>query len=142
MWIQVNVTLPACRRGFHLITNEVLSAVPEIRELDIGLLHVFIQHTSASLTINEAADPSVRADFESFFNHTVPENEPYYTHTYEGADDMPAHLKSSLLGASISIPVTNGRLNMGTWQGIYLCEHRDHAGARQLVITLQGEALR
>lgn len=142
MWTQANLTLPARRRGFHLITDEVLRAVPEIRQVDIGLLHVFIQHTSASLTINEAADPSVRADFEAFFNHAVPENEPYYTHTYEGADDMPAHLKSSLLGSSVSIPVTNGRLNMGTWQGIYLCEHRDHAGARRLVITLQGEAQR
>ncbi len=140
MWIQKECRLAAHPRGFHLITDEVERALGhELDRVNVGLLHIFIKHTSASLTINENADPTVRADFESFFNHTVPENEPYYRHTYEGSDDMPAHLKSSLLGPSVQIPVSAGRLNLGTWQGIYLCEHRNHGGRRTLVLTLQGE---
>lgn len=139
MWWQKEIQLSARERGFHLITEEILSQLPEIKSLKIGLINIFIQHTSASLTINENADYTVRQDFESFFNHAVPENEAYYKHVYEGSDDMPAHLKSSLLGASLMIPVTQGRLRMGTWQGIYLCEHRNFGGKRKLVITLQGE---
>ncbi|MEM8892933.1 MAG: secondary thiamine-phosphate synthase enzyme YjbQ [Bacteroidota bacterium] len=139
MHFQKEIRLPAARRGFHLITREILQALPEIAELNIGMLHVFIKHTSASLTINENADPTVRQDFESHFNHMVKENEPYYKHTYEGSDDMPAHIKASLLGASVTIPITNGRLNLGTWQGIYLCEHRDYGGARSIVVTAWGE---
>jgi secondary thiamine-phosphate synthase enzyme len=137
-FIQKTIQLPAFTRGFHLITNEILRGVPELHEYSVGLLHIFIKHTSASLTINEDADPTVRADFERSFNQLVPENQPYYEHTDEGSDDMPAHLKASLLGASITIPVSNGSLNMGTWQGIYLCEHRNYGGSRSLVITLQG----
>lgn len=139
MWIQHEVMLKPRPRGFHLVTDEVLRAVPELRDVRIGLLHILIQHTSASLTLNENADPRVRQDFESFFNRTVPENQPYYRHDDEGPDDLPAHIKSSLLGSSLTLPVTNGRLNLGTWQGIYLCEHRNHGGARQLVLTLHGE---
>jgi secondary thiamine-phosphate synthase enzyme len=139
MWIQHEVMLKPRPRGFHLVTDEVLRAVPELRDVRIGLLHILIQHTSASLTLNENADPTVRQDFESFFNRTVPENQPYYRHDDEGPDDLPAHIKSSLLGSSLTLPVTNGRLNLGTWQGIYLCEHRNHGGARQLVLTLHGE---
>lgn len=139
MWIQKNLQLTARPRGFHLITADVLQAIPELRQCRVGLLHLFIQHTSASLTINENADPDVRGDFERFFNHAVPENAPYYVHLDEGSDDMPAHLKSSLLGCSLTLPVSNGRLNLGTWQGIYLCEHRNHGGSRRLVLTLQGE---
>ncbi|MFN3881783.1 MAG: secondary thiamine-phosphate synthase enzyme YjbQ [Nitrincola lacisaponensis] len=139
MWIQKNLQLAARPRGFHLITADVLQAIPELRQCRVGLLHLFIQHTSASLTINENADPDVRGDFERFFNHAVPENAPYYVHLDEGSDDMPAHLKSSLLGCSLTLPVSNGRLNLGTWQGIYLCEHRNHGGSRRLVLTLQGE---
>ena len=136
---QKTISLRQRRRGFHLITDEVVSALPEIKNLRTGICQVFIQHTSASLTINENADPTVRKDFEMFFNKAVPENDPDYEHDYEGADDMPAHLKSSLLGASVSIPITNGRLAMGIWQGIYLCEHRDYGGERKLVITAWGE---
>jgi secondary thiamine-phosphate synthase enzyme len=139
IFIQENISLTARRRGFHLITGEILGAIPELRKIKKGMCQVFIQHTSASLTINENADPTVRADFESHFNKMVPENAPYYKHTYEGADDMPAHIKSSLLGASVMIPVTNGQLNLGTWQGIYLCEHRDYGGSRSVVITAWGE---
>lgn len=140
MWIQKELTLKPYRRGFHLISNEVEKALGNaLADIQVGMLQVFIQHTSASLTINENADPTVRQDFESFFNHAVPENEPYYRHTDEGSDDMPAHLKSSLLGPSIQIPITNGRLNMGIWQGIYLCEHRHHGGTRSLVLTAYGE---
>lgn len=139
MWAQHHLQLRARARGFHLVTDEILKQLPQLANVRIGLLHLFIQHTSASLTINENADPSVRDDFESWFNHAVAENEAFYTHTYEGSDDMPAHLKSSLLGPSISIPVTDGRLNMGIWQGIYLCEHRNHGGSRNIVATLQGE---
>ncbi|QEW08340.1 secondary thiamine-phosphate synthase enzyme YjbQ [Nitrincola iocasae] len=139
MWIQKNLQLDAKHRGFHLITRDVLQAIPELKQCKVGLLHLFIQHTSASLTINENADPDVRGDFERFFNHAVPENAPFYVHLDEGSDDMPAHLKSSLLGCSLSLPVSNGRLNLGTWQGIYLCEHRNHGGSRRLILTLQGE---
>jgi len=137
--IQREIRLSPHPRGFHLITGEVLRALPEISRLQAGVLHVFIQHTSASLTLNENADPTVRADFESHMNRMVPENAPYYRHTLEGPDDMPAHLKASLLGASVSVPVSSGRLNLGTWQGIYLCEHRNAASGRRLVLTLFGE---
>lgn len=134
---QTEFMLRARSRGFHLVTDEVTEALPDLGAIEAGLLHVFIKHTSASLTINENADATVRHDFESHFNEMVPQNASYYRHTQEGPDDMPAHLKASLLGSSVSIPITNGRLNMGTWQGIYLCEHRDHGGARRLVLTLQ-----
>lgn len=127
------------KRGFHLITAEVLQTFPQLREISVGMCQVFIQHTSASLTINENADPTVRQDFETFFNKAVPENDPDYRHDYEGSDDMPAHLKASMLGASVLIPVRNGRLALGTWQGIYLCEHRNEGGARTVMITAWGE---
>jgi secondary thiamine-phosphate synthase enzyme len=136
---QQTITLTARRRGFHLITGEVVRALPAIGQLGKGLCQVFIQHTSASLTINENADPTVRRDFETFFNKAVPENDPDYRHDSEGADDMPAHLKASLLGASVLIPIVNGELALGIWQGIYLCEHRNHGGPRDLVITCWGE---
>lgn len=139
MWLQKEIQLKARPRGFHLVTQEVLAELPELREVSVGLLHVFIQHTSASLTINENADPTVRQDFESYFNRAVPEDQPYYRHNDEGSDDLPAHLKSSILGSSVSLPIKNGRLNLGNWQGIYLCEHRNHGGSRRLVLTLQGE---
>ena len=126
-------------RGYHLITQEVLRSMPDIKNIEQGILQVFIKHTSASLTINENADPSVRVDFESHMNVVVPENAPYYIHTYEGSDDMPAHIKSSLLGASVQIPITKGQLNLGIWQGIYLCEHRNTASGRNLVITAFGD---
>lgn len=133
---QTEITLSGRSRGFHLVTREIVEALPDLGHIEAGLLHVFIKHTSASLTINEDADPTVRHDFERHFNEMVPQNAPYYEHTQEGPDDMPAHLKASILGSSVSIPITNGGLNMGTWQGIYLCEHRDHGGARRLVLTL------
>ncbi len=139
MWIQKTISLSPHPRGFHLITNEIVESVPEMSQIKTGLLHLFIKHTSASLTINEDADPTVRTDFESHFNHLVPENQPYYKHTFEGPDDMPAHLKASLLGSSVSIPITKGKLALGTWQGIYLCEHRNHGGNRTLVATIQGK---
>ncbi|WP_425390510.1 secondary thiamine-phosphate synthase enzyme YjbQ [Ekhidna sp.] len=132
---QIAFNLPPFSRGFHLITDEILKHV-DLEGVDAGLLNVFIKHTSASLTINENADATVRTDFESHFNTCVPENAPYYQHTYEGPDDMPAHLKASTLGSSVTIPITNGRLNLGTWQGIYLGEHRDHGGSRKLVVTV------
>lgn len=125
-------------RGYHLITNEILQSMMEVKNIQQGMLQVFIQHTSASLTINENADPSVRQDFESHMNVMIPEDAPYYVHTYEGPDDMPAHIKSSLMGASVQIPITKGRLNLGIWQGIYLCEHRNNASGRNLVITAFG----
>ncbi len=140
MWLQKEIRLKEKRRGFHLISGEILAQLPELSRIHVGLAHIFIQHTSASLTINENADPTVRVDFESVFNHLVPENQPFYQHTLEGSDDLPAHIKSSLLGPSLSIPVTDGTFNLGTWQGIYLCEHRNHGGSRRLVITLQGES--
>ncbi len=130
--------LKAVKRGFHLITNEVISQFSEIEEIKTGILQVFIKHTSASLTINENADYSVRVDLETHFNKIAPENLPYFTHTMEGPDDMPAHIKNSLLGSSIQIPITNGRLNLGTWQGIFLCEHRDYGASRNLVLTAFG----
>ncbi|WP_248465586.1 secondary thiamine-phosphate synthase enzyme YjbQ [Pectobacterium versatile] len=139
MWTQYEICLKPKARGFHLVTDEILAQVIALRQINVGLMQVFIKHTSAALTINENADPTVRQDFESFFNRLVPEDEPYYRHTYEGSDDMPAHLKGSLLGNSLTIPITNGRLNIGTWQGIYLCEHRNHGGSRSLVVTLNGE---
>lgn len=138
MWIQREIEL-ARPRGFHLVTEAVCEAMPELAELRVGLLHVFMRHTSASLTINENADPSVRADYETSMNRLVPEGPAGYTHTIEGPDDMPAHIKASLMGASVQIPITKGRLNLGTWQGIYFCEHRDRGGPRTLVMTLQGE---
>lgn len=139
MWLQSEFTLKARQRGFHLITREVEQALPDISRISIGVVHLFIQHSSASLTINENADPTVRTDMESHFNHFVPERAKYYLHTYEGDDDMPAHIKASILGANITIPITNGRLNLGTWQGIYLGEHRDHGGRRHIVATISGE---
>lgn len=135
---QKEIKLPPYKRGFHLITRTILQHIPEIKEIETGILNVFIKHTSASLTINENADASVRTDFESHFNKMVPENATYYIHTYEGTDDMPAHIKSSLMGASVQIPISSGRLNLGTWQGIYLCEHRNHGGVRSIVITAFG----
>ena len=137
-FFQNQIQLAAKARGFHLITNEVLQAIPEINQIKIGQLQVFMKHTSASLTINENADYTVRKDFESHFNVMIPENAPYYKHTYEGTDDMPAHIKASLLGASLQIPITNGKLNLGIWQGIYLCEHRNDGGLRNIVITAFG----
>ncbi|MDR3705275.1 MAG: secondary thiamine-phosphate synthase enzyme YjbQ [Paludibacteraceae bacterium] len=134
MAIQVEFSLTAKRRGYHLITREVLQHLPDLPQA--GVLHLFIKHTSAGLTINENADPSVHHDFETVLNRMVPELQPYYTHTLEGADDLPAHIKSSLIGSSVTIPITNGRLNLGTWQGIYLCEFRDYGGERELVATV------
>ena len=139
MWIQKEISLNPRPRGFHLITNEILQNIQEIGDISIGIMEIFIKHTSASLTINEDADPTVRDDFESHFNQIVPENAPYYKHTIEGPDDMPAHLKSSILGSSVTIPITNGTLNLGTWQGIYLCEHRNHGSSRSIVLTLTGK---
>lgn len=135
---QKEISLKPYSRGFHLITDQILENCIELNDIKIGWIQVFIKHTSASLTINENADPSVRVDFESHMNKMVPENAPYYIHTYEGPDDMPAHIKSSLMGASVQIPITNGNLNMGIWQGIYLCEHRDHGGSRKLLLTILG----
>lgn len=139
MWIQKEIYLKPRQRGFHLVTDEILGQLLELRSINIGLLHIFIKHTSAALTLNENADPTVRQDFESYFNRAVPEDEPYYRHMDEGSDDIPAHIKSSLLGNSLSLPISNGRLAVGIWQGIYLCEHRNHGGSRSLVLTLQGE---
>lgn len=126
-------------RGFHLVTEELLHELPELRDFKIGMMNVFIMHTSASLTLNENADPAVRRDFESYFNHAVPEDEPYYKHQDEGSDDLPAHIKSSLLGSSLNIPIADGRPKLGSWQGIYLCEHRNHGGSRRIMVTVQGE---
>ena len=140
MWIQKTITLSPKSRGFHIITHDVLENIPEIKDFKTGILQLFIKHTSASLTINENADPTVRTDFESHFNMLAPENQSYYQHTFEGSDDMPAHLKASLLGSSVSIPITDGKLNLGTWQGIYLCEHRNRGSDRKLIITIQGSA--
>jgi secondary thiamine-phosphate synthase enzyme len=139
MWAQREITLRPRPRGFHLVTGEVEAALAELRELRVGLAHLFIQHTSASLTLNENASPDVRRDFEAWFDEAVPEDARYWTHTIEGPDDMPAHIKASLLGPSLSLPVRNGRLALGTWQGVYLCEHRDRGGPRTLVATVWGE---
>ena len=136
---QKEITLSSRKRGFHLITRDIINEVPEIKNISKGIMHIFIQHTSASLTINENADPDVRKDLEAHFNKTIPENAPYYIHNTEGPDDMPAHIKSSILGSSVTIPVTNGNLNLGIWQGVYLCEHRNYGGRRKLIATLWGE---
>lgn len=136
---QKEIQLKPFSRGFHLITGEILEQLPEIKNYKTGLAHLLLKHTSASLTLNENFDPDVRRDFESYFNHSVKENESYYRHTSEGGDDMPAHIKSSMLGTSLNIPITNGRFNLGTWQGIYLCEHRNHGGSRRILVTIQGE---
>lgn len=138
-WIQRDFSLTARRRGFHLVTREIIDHLPEIGQFQVGLLQLFIQHTSASLSINENADPDVRGDLERYFNQLVPENAPYFEHTLEGPDDMPAHIKSTILGSSLTIPIGNGRLRLGTWQGIYLCEHRNQGGPRRLVATLTGQ---
>lgn len=139
MWRQREITLSPRPRGFHLVTQEVEKAVPELGSMDVGLAHLFIRHTSASLTLNENASPDVRADFSAWFDQAVPENAPYWTHTFEGSDDMPAHVKASLLGPSLSLPIARGRLALGTWQGVYLCEHRNRGGSRRLLVTLCGE---
>ena len=139
MWQQKLIQLKSFSRGYHLITDHITRELPELGDYQMGLLHLFMQHTSASLTLNENADPTVRGDMERHINKLVPENEPHYQHTYEGADDMPAHIKSSLMGAELTIPIRNGQLALGTWQGIWLGEHRDYGGSRKIVATLQGE---
>jgi len=139
MWIQKEFNLTEKPRGFHLITQDVVNKIPDFNLIEYGLFNLFIKHTSAALTINENADPTVRLDFESHFNQFVPERAPYYQHDYEGDDDMPAHLKSSILGVSVNIPISQGKLNLGIWQGIYLCEHRNHGGSRQFVATISGQ---
>jgi len=136
---QKEISLPAFRRGFHLITSHITGEFGDLKNINKGIVNIHIKHTSAGLTINENADPTVRKDFESHFNVMVPENVAYYEHTLEGSDDMPAHIKASLLGSTLNIPVTNGRMNLGTWQGIYLCEHRNHGGSRKIVVTAYGE---
>ncbi|MGZ8161752.1 MAG: secondary thiamine-phosphate synthase enzyme YjbQ [Methylobacter sp.] len=140
MWVQKEFLLSPRNRGFHLITDEIVTSIPELSSIKCGLLHLFIKHTSASLTINENADPTVRQDLESHFNKFVPEKAPYYRHDYEGDDDMPAHIKNCLLGSSISIPITDSALNLGIWQGIYLCEHRNLGGKRRVVATIYGQS--
>jgi secondary thiamine-phosphate synthase enzyme len=139
MWAQREIRLDPLPRGYHVITREVLAAMPQIAQLSVGLLHLFVRHTSASLTLNENASPDVRRDFGAYFDHAVPEDAPYWTHTLEGADDMPAHVKASLLGSSLSLPIAGGRVALGTWQGIYLCEHRNAGGSRSLIATVWGE---
>ncbi len=140
MIIQKEITLKPKPRGFHLITDEILLHIPEIKNIKTGIAHIFIKHTSASLTINENADPSVRADMEKYFNKAVPESDAkYYEHTLEGTDDMTSHIKASILGSSVTVPITDGNFNLGTWQGIYLCEHRNRGGARRIVVTIYGE---
>lgn len=139
MWLQKEIRLQARPRGFHLVTDELLRELPELAQFKVGMMNVFILHTSASLTLNEDADPGVRRDFEQYFSRAVPENEPCYSHRNEGPDDMPAHLKTSILGVSLDIPVANGSPRLGTWQGIYLCEHRNDAESRRIVVTVQGE---
>jgi secondary thiamine-phosphate synthase enzyme len=138
-WHQAEIRLKPRARGFHLVTGEIVAAVPELARYRVGVAHIYVRHTSASLTINENADPDVRADMDRWFDRAVPENAPYFEHTAEGADDMPAHLKASLLGASVSVPIRDGRLALGTWQGVYLGEHRDHGGSRTVIVTLNGE---
>jgi secondary thiamine-phosphate synthase enzyme len=139
VWAQREITLRPRPRGFHLITDEIVGGVPEMRDIGIGLAHLFVRHTSASLTLNENASPDVRRDFESWFDAAVPEDAPYWTHTIEGPDDMPAHIKASLLGPALTLPIAEGRLALGTWQGVYLCEHRDRGGPRSVLVTLVGE---
>jgi secondary thiamine-phosphate synthase enzyme len=138
-WLQKEIELAPRTRGFHLITAEIEDQLSEIRQLMVGVAHIMIKHTSASLTINENADPSVRVDMESHFNEYIPENAPYYRHTAEGPDDMPAHIKASLMGSSVTVPITHGHFNLGTWQGIYLCEHRNRGGSRRIIVTLTGD---
>ena len=138
-WYQKEIILKLRGRGFHLVTEEIIGQLPEIQKIKIGLMHIHIKHTSASLTLNENYDPDVRRDMERYFNKTVKENEPWYEHNSEGSDDMPAHIKSTIIGTSLTIPITQGQLNLGTWQGIYLCEHRNHAGNRKIVVTINGE---
>ena len=138
MWAQKKLVLAAKTRGFHLIDNEIKRQLPEIKQIEIGILHLFLQHTSASLTINENADPTVAGDLERHFNKFVPQNQPYYQHDYEGPDDMPAHIKSSTLGCQLTIPISNGQLTLGTWQGVFLGEHRDNASARRIIATITG----
>ena len=138
IWTQKTIKLSAKPRGFHLVTREVINDFPNLKTLRIGTLHIFIQHTSASISIGENADSTVRDDLESHFNRYVPEDAPYYRHDYEGSDDMPAHIKNCIIGSSLTIPITDGQLNLGTWQGIYLCEHRNHGGSRTLILTLHG----
>lgn len=137
--IQKEITVSPRRRGFHIITNEILSKIPELKEIKTGIAHIFIKHTSASLSINENADPTVRSDMEKYFSISVPDDVDYFAHTFEGADDMTSHIKSTIIGSGITIPITNGNFNLGTWQGIYLCEHRNFGGNRKLVITIIGE---
>ncbi|MFW5442882.1 MAG: secondary thiamine-phosphate synthase enzyme YjbQ [Methylococcaceae bacterium] len=139
MWVQKKIKLRSKRRGFHLVTDEIINEIAELKQFKVGLLHLFMQHTSASLAINENADPDVRIDMEAYFNQAIPENEPYYRHILEGSDDMPAHLKAVVLGGDLTIPVASGQLQMGIWQGIYLCEHRNHAASRNIIVTLNGE---
>jgi secondary thiamine-phosphate synthase enzyme len=139
MWIQKEIILTARSKGFHLVTDEIMSSITEIENINIGLVNLLLMHTSASLTLNENADPDVRSDMKKYFDDIVPENKKYFEHTSEGADDMPAHIKTSLLGNSITLPIKSGRLNLGTWQGIYLCEHRNYGGNRKIVITINGE---
>lgn len=139
MWLQKEIRLKPRTRGFHLVTEELLRELPELHNFHVGMMNLFIMHTSASLILNENADPTVRQDFESYFNRAVPEDQSYYLHQDEGTDDLPAHLKASLLGSSLNIPIADGRLRLGTWQGIYLCEHRNHGGSRRIVVTVQGE---
>tara|TARA_B100000686_G_scaffold339139_1_gene412700 strand:- start:721 stop:1146 length:426 start_codon:yes stop_codon:yes gene_type:complete len=141
MWFQKEISISPKPRGFHLITNDIINNISVMSTVKNGILNLFIKHTSASLTINENADTTVRSDFESHFNYLVPEKQGYYSHTMEGPDDMPAHLKSSILGSSIDIPITNGNLNLGTWQGIYLCEHRNRGGSRKIVATINGDSV-
>ena len=138
-WYQTKIILSPKSRGFHLITDEITRELPDLKKIKTGIAHIFIQHTSASLTINENADPSVRRDFETHFKRMVPEDMSLYEHTLEGPDDMTSHIKSSILGHSVSVPITNGQFNLGTWQGIYLCEHRNNGGRRKIVVTMQGE---
>ena len=137
-WFQKTIMLEGKSRGFHLITNQILDQIPEITEFKIGIVHLFIKHTSASLTINENADPTVREDLEQHFNHSVPENAPFYQHTMEGPDDMPAHIKSTTIGNSVTIPISKGKLSLGTWQGLYLCEHRNYLHSRKIIVTING----
>ena len=138
-WYQKEMSLDPKSRGIHLVTNEVMSRLPEINKIKTGIMHILIKHTSASITLNENNDPDVRSDMEKYFNRAVKENEPWYDHNSEGPDDMPAHIKSTLIGNSLTIPITNGMFNLGTWQGIYLCEHRNHGGSRKMVVTIFGE---
>ena len=140
-WHQKEISLEPRRRGFHLITDEVVNQLPDLKQIKTGLMHILIKHTSASITLNENYDPDVRSDMEKYFNRAVKENEPWYDHNSEGSDDMPAHIKSTMIGSSLTIPITSGKLNLGTWQGIYFCEHRNHAGSRKLVVTIFGEEI-